>query len=153
VDPFSERILIHDRPRNGQEARFSMQYCVAVAWLDGWPHLASFRDDRVTAEDARALVERVTLRAGSRAVERVVVHYADGTSDVETVREARGAPAHPLSVDDLAEKVARCVGDRPAVLSDGILRQAGRFGANGGATSVREFMELLGPDGPGMERS
>src|SRR5439155_6143936 len=54
--------LIHDRPRTGLEGKFSMQYVLAAALLDGRVGLDAFRDDAVRRPQAQALVPRVTVR-------------------------------------------------------------------------------------------
>jgi 2-methylcitrate dehydratase PrpD len=66
VDPFIRRLLITYPPRNGNEARFNLEHCVAVALIDGEVGMAQFADERVDDPVVRALATRV--RIGHRAV-------------------------------------------------------------------------------------
>jgi len=115
VDPFAERIVIYPRPRNGLEAKFSMQYCAAVAWLDGWPTLAAFADDRASAPDVQHLLARVVVEPGSPEAETVTARYRDGSTDSETVRVAKGSPSHPLTDAERLAKVRACAARAPGV--------------------------------------
>src|SRR5207245_5103444 len=55
--------LIYDRPATGLEGKFSMQYVLAAALLDGRVGLDAFDDDAVRRPAARALLARVTVHA------------------------------------------------------------------------------------------
>ena len=66
VDPFAEKIVIYPRPTTGLEAKFSMEYCAAVTWLDGAPSLASFTDERASKHDVQELQETSRRRPETR---------------------------------------------------------------------------------------
>jgi 2-methylcitrate dehydratase PrpD len=53
--------LIHHRPRTGLEGKFSLEYGIAAALLDGAPGMASFTDAAVRRPDAQALIERIDV--------------------------------------------------------------------------------------------
>ena len=57
----STRPLIHHRPRTGLEGKFSLEYGVAAALLDGAPGLESFTDAAVQRPEARELIERIDV--------------------------------------------------------------------------------------------
>jgi 2-methylcitrate dehydratase PrpD len=117
--------LIHDRPRSGLEGKFSLRYAVAAALLDGFPGAASFTDSAVTRPAAQRLVERVEvdpepggegILAGDVLIER---ERTDGTVDEARLDLPDGHPLRPPTEDDLARKVADCVGeDRAAQVLD-----------------------------------
>ena len=104
-DALGLKILIYAAPRTGLEAKFSLQYCVAVAWLDGWPGLGAFADARAGASDVQALLRRVAVREARGADEEVELVFADGMRARETVRIARGNPQNPLSDEQRLSKV------------------------------------------------
>jgi 2-methylcitrate dehydratase PrpD len=113
--------LIHDRPRTGLEGKFSLQYAVAAALLDGFPDAGSFTDAAVTRPAAQRLVERVEVEAvpggsGILAGEVLVQRErTDGTVDEARLDIPDGHPLRPPSDADLAAKVTGCVGpDRAA---------------------------------------
>jgi len=108
-DPLGLKILIYDEPRTGLEAKFSLQYCVAVAWLDGWPGLGAFTDARARAADVQALLRRVVVREARGADDLVELVFADGTRAREAVRIARGNPQNPLTDAQRVAKVKLCL--------------------------------------------
>jgi 2-methylcitrate dehydratase PrpD len=105
VNPFAHRICIHPRPTDGLQAKFSLPYCAAVAWLDGWPSVASFTDERAVRDDVQALLRRVEMEDAAGPTEEVVVRFASGEEDREEVRYARGHPSKPINRGDHVAKV------------------------------------------------
>jgi aconitate decarboxylase len=57
VMPYIDR----PQPNSGLDGKFSYQYCVAAALLDGRVDLATFSDDRRFAPDMAALLARIVL--------------------------------------------------------------------------------------------
>ena len=108
-DPLGLKILIYPEPHTGLQAKFSLQYCVAVAWLDGWPGLGTFADARAGAADVQALLRRVVVREARSADEEVELVFADGARVREKVRIARGNPQNPLTDAQRAAKVKLCL--------------------------------------------
>ena len=108
-DPLGLKILIYDEPRTGLEAKFSLQYCVAVSWLDGWPGLGAFADARAGAADVQALLRRVVVREAPGATDEVELVFADGSRVRESVRIARGNPQNPLTDAERLAKVKLCL--------------------------------------------
>jgi len=116
--------LIDRLPRTGLEGKFSLEYAVVAALLDGFPDTASFTDAAVQRPEARALLERVevVLEPGGDGVlagqTRLVVRR--GGNRVEASADLpQGHPAHPADDAELAAKVAGCVGaDRAAAILD-----------------------------------
>ena len=87
VDFDPPRSLIHARPTEALEGKFSMQYCLAAAILDQKVGLESFTDDLVQRPEAQTLIPKVEMRriAGYEgrpswveAYNEVEVHLTDG---------------------------------------------------------------------------
>jgi len=60
-----ERALVHTsrpKPRSGLDAKFSVQYCVARALLNGEVTLTHFRDDTVSEPAVQKILERIKAR-------------------------------------------------------------------------------------------
>ena len=108
-------ILVHHRPRTPAQAKFSMEYCLAVALLDGDCGMAQFEEGRVARDDVQALLGRVSTSVDPAIPYRngvypgtVTVTLRDGRRFAESAVEARGHPDFPLSTADLRRKFLDC---------------------------------------------
>ncbi|MFF8955397.1 MmgE/PrpD family protein [Streptomyces sp. NPDC014894] len=121
----SMRPLIHDRPRTGLEARFSMPYAVATALLDRFPDFTSFTDAAVRRPEARRLAaatEIVRTPGGDGLLSgevRLRLGLADGGVLRTSLARPPGSPLRPPTPRDLAKKFAACGDDVPGLL-DGV---------------------------------
>jgi len=108
--------LIHPRPTAGLEGKFSMQYCVAAALLDGEVKLDSFEDAAVRRSPAQELLRRVEMHEDSTestAVDGfadVTIVLRDGRRLQRRVDEPRGSALLPLSPEELDGKYRDCAG-------------------------------------------
>ena len=109
--------LIHPRPVTGLQAKFSLEYAVAVALVDGYPGFASFTDEAVRRASLRELVGRVEARvapggdgllAGEVDLELTLT---DGTARRTRMALPPGAPGRPPTHTELHGKISECVGD------------------------------------------
>ncbi|WP_114905843.1 MmgE/PrpD family protein [Ornithinimicrobium murale] len=109
--------LIHHRPRTGLEGKFSIEYVIAAALLDGEVNLESFTDEAVLRPEAQRLVETVTWEVA--AVPPVGPERWDQAFSVVTVETdageftfrtdiPRGDRRAPLSRAELEAKFADC---------------------------------------------
>jgi 2-methylcitrate dehydratase PrpD len=144
VDPFARDIVVHSRPTTGLEAKFSMEYCAAVAWLDGVPGPSAFSDARAAEDDVQRLLRRVTVRPGSADAETVTVRWADGRADSETVRVAKGSPSMPLTRTERLEKAQACASFQLRERFAPFVEQVERLEA---VADVRQLTALLRPSG------
>lgn len=152
VPPIAPRILIHRRPNNGLEAKFSMQYCLAVTLLDGPPGVAQFSDERVARDDVQQLLRRVTVGIGDEHLEdltrghtpvQVQITRADGQRLRAERSIAPGAPERPLSRAELEQKfldnAARVLGPAHAHTALAALNTLPH------SPSVRDVLDHLSP--------
>jgi 2-methylcitrate dehydratase PrpD len=116
--------LIHHRPRTGLEGKFSLEYALAAALLDGWPGFASFTDEAVSRPRARRLVGLVELDATpggdwllAGEVE-ITVTTSDGAAHQARLAHPPGSPQRPATPAELAAKFADCGADVPGLLAD-----------------------------------
>ena len=98
-------------PRTGLDGKFSLQYCVTAALLDGRVDIASFTDKRRFAPDADALLRRTTLRQTEEISGRfdemhvdVAVTLADGTRVVKRCDAPLASWSRPVPQSRLEEK-------------------------------------------------
>ncbi|MBI2315760.1 MAG: MmgE/PrpD family protein, partial [Betaproteobacteria bacterium] len=105
--------LIYSRPRTGLEAKFSMQYAVAAALLDGEVRLSSFDDAAVMRARIQDFLPRVSAsEAEGPSTPRwteVEVVLKDGRRLHRRVDRLRGSAKSPLSDAELLEKVGDCL--------------------------------------------
>lgn len=113
--------LIHHRPGTGLEAKFSMEYAVATALLDGFPGMAEFTDPAVARPEVRRLLQRTQVHvlpddgAGLLGGEtRIVVERSGGERAEAALELPQGHPRRPATGAELAAKVAACVGEARA---------------------------------------
>jgi 2-methylcitrate dehydratase PrpD len=106
--------LIHSRPSNGLEGKFSMEYCAAAALIDGRIGLSTFEDEAVQRPDAQTLLRRVALEeadvesAPADGFAEVHISLRSGVELVRRVDEPRGGPDQPLSIQELSAKFRDC---------------------------------------------
>lgn len=115
-------VLIRTAPETGLQGKPSLEFCAAVAMLDGRLGLDAFTDERVRDPATRAMMARVqkyvdpALERGTPAVATdpmgdrttVTIALSDGRALVETVRFARGSPENPMSRAELVAKYDEC---------------------------------------------
>jgi 2-methylcitrate dehydratase PrpD len=108
--------LIHRRPKTGLEGKFSLEYAVATALIDGRPNQQSFTDRAVERPAAQRLLELVEviptdgeggLLDGDVTVQ---IRLADGKAINASLTLPPGAPARPPSDDELRQKLWACAG-------------------------------------------
>lgn len=107
--------LIAWPPVTGLQAKFSMQYCVATALINGRVALDTFRDEAVaTREDVRALAGRIAVREQGEPLNFPIEGWAEvrvaagGGQHSAEVAIPRGDPKNPLTWDELADKFRDC---------------------------------------------
>ncbi|HTQ94876.1 MAG TPA: MmgE/PrpD family protein [Streptosporangiaceae bacterium] len=107
--------LIHHRPQDGLQGKFSLEYAAAAALLDEYAGFGSFTDDAVRREDARRLTSLVETKldpGGDWLLDgelEAEVHLDDGTVLRTRQQYPPGSPARPPTPDQLAAKLADCI--------------------------------------------
>jgi len=104
-------------PATGLEGKFSLEYCLAAALIDGGVSLAAFSDEAVRRPAVREMMAKVKVSEGAKAGEFPIGGYAavrvvlrDGTGYGTRVDVPRGDPSRPLSWEELAAKFRDCAG-------------------------------------------
>lgn len=108
--------LIYSEPGTDLEAKFSMQFCMAVLLIEGRAGLAQFTDDTVRRPDVRELVRRVRFEvdpeaeaAGYNNMTSIVrVRLRDGRLLEAREAFAKGSPQNPMADAELLEKFLDC---------------------------------------------
>ncbi|HEY7060048.1 MAG TPA: MmgE/PrpD family protein [Chloroflexota bacterium] len=108
--------LIHHRPRTELEAKFSMEFCLAILLLERRAGLAEFTDAVVNRPDAQAMIERIEFgvhpeaeAAGYDKMTTIIeIELADGRTLAGRADFGKGSPANPLSDAELEAKFREC---------------------------------------------
>jgi len=145
----STSALIHHRPQTGLEGKFSMEYCVAAAALDGAIAFRTFEDHAVLRPEAQDLLRRVEIQyaprddAAQRAA-RVSIRLRDGSERSAEVMVEHGSASDPLSWDELAAKYRDCAA---RVLPPSQVEASYNLVANlDSLTQIRDLMRTLSLD-------
>ena len=115
VDAVTPTVLIHDRPTQGLEAKFSMLFCAAAAVANGRVDIQTF-ETGLADPVIRRLLTRVRMRVDpsvggdqpALTEAMVPVRLADGRSLERRVRGARGYPSRPPTAEELDRKFRTC---------------------------------------------
>jgi 2-methylcitrate dehydratase PrpD len=104
--------LIHHRPKDELQAKFSMEFCMAILLLDRRAGLNEFTDAVVEREDVKRMIEKVDFVVDDEA-EAAGYHLMTTIIDID-LKEGRrisgradfgkGSPAFPMSYDEVAGK-------------------------------------------------
>jgi 2-methylcitrate dehydratase PrpD len=107
--------LRREPPVTGLEGKFSLEYCLAAALLDGRVGLASFTDEAVRRPAVRMLMSQVHAEEGEEAGAVPIGGYAevrivlqDGSEHSLRVDRPRGDPSRQLSWEELVGKFRVC---------------------------------------------
>ena len=119
--------LIHHFPATGLEGKFSLEYGIAAALLDGDPGFDSFTDAAVRRADATRLARTVEVASSDDGGDHLLTGEVEIEMEIEGRAVARaalslppGAPGRPVTRDQLRAKLELCAGpeaDRLAELS------------------------------------
>ena len=108
--------LIHNRPQTELQAKFSMQFCMAILLLRRRAGLAEFTDAVVNRPDVKAMIEKINYgvhpeaeAAGYEKMTTIVdIELTDGRRISGRADFGKGSPANPMSDDELAGKFRDC---------------------------------------------
>src|SRR5487761_999448 len=109
--------LIHHRPENELQAKFSMEFCITILLLERRARLAQFTDAVVNRPDVKAMIERVEFvidpaaeAAGyNNMTTRIRVELKDGRSLETSAAFGKGSPQNPMSDQELVDKFLDCL--------------------------------------------
>jgi 2-methylcitrate dehydratase PrpD len=101
-------------PMTGQEGRFSLEYDMAIAIIDGELSLGQYTDEKVKSPEAQELMKKVRVTfpkgigMGMEEPQEVVVKLKNGRQYSFKVEKHKGTPENPLSDDELFSKFKDC---------------------------------------------
>ena len=108
--------LIHHRPTDELQAKFSMEFCMAILLLERRAGLNEFTEEVVMRKDVRDLIEKVDFSvhpeaeaAGYDKMTTIIeIDLADGRRIEGRADFGKGSPINPMSYDEVAGKFREC---------------------------------------------
>jgi 2-methylcitrate dehydratase PrpD len=108
--------LIHHRPTDELQAKFSMEFCMAILVLRRCGGLPEFTDEVVNRPEVQEMIGRVRFgvhpeaeAAGYDKMTTLIdVHLKDGRTISGRADFGKGSPPNPMSYDEVADKFREC---------------------------------------------
>jgi 2-methylcitrate dehydratase PrpD len=108
--------LLHHQPRTGLEAKFSMEFCLAILLLEHKAGLGQFSDKVVQRPDVQEMIRRINFyvdpEAESAGYDKMTsilkIHLTDGRVITGRADFGKGSPANPMNFDEAAAKFRGC---------------------------------------------
>ena len=108
--------LIHHHPANELQAKFSMEFCMAILLLERKGGLPQFTDEIVNRSDVQAMIGKVHFgvhpeaeAAGFDKMTTIIeIELDDGTLIKGQADFGKGSPANSMTDGELSEKFRQC---------------------------------------------
>jgi 2-methylcitrate dehydratase PrpD len=108
--------LIHHQPKNELQAKFSMEFCMAILLLERKAGLEQFTDEVVNRPDVQAMIAKIDFdvhpdaeAAGFDKMTTIIdITLTDGRHVRGQADFGKGSPANPMTDDELSEKFRQC---------------------------------------------
>src|SRR6266850_2236979 len=123
--------LLHHQPKTGLEAKFSMEFCIAILLLEHKAGLKEFSDKVVQRADVQEMIRRVNFyidpEAESAGYDKMTsllkIHLKNGSFIAGRADFGKGSPANPMTFEEAAAKFRGCAGyaDWPKVKTEKIV--------------------------------
>jgi 2-methylcitrate dehydratase PrpD len=108
--------LLHHQPKTGLEAKFSMEFCMAILLLEHKAGLSQFSDKVVQRPDVQEMIRKINFyvdpEAESAGFDKMTsilkIHLTDGSVITGRADFGKGSPANPMTFDEAAAKFRGC---------------------------------------------
>lgn len=108
--------LLHHQPKTGLEAKFSMEFCLAILLLEHKAGLGQFSDKVVQRADVQEMIRKINFyvdpEAESAGYDKMTsilkIHLTDSRVITGRADFGKGSPANPMTFEDAATKFRGC---------------------------------------------
>jgi 2-methylcitrate dehydratase PrpD len=108
--------LIHHRPTTELQAKFSMEFCMAILLLERRGGLNEFTDEVVNRPDVQAMIQKVEFgvhpEAEAAGYDKMTTILEIALTDGRVIHDradfGKGSPAIPMTYDEVADKFREC---------------------------------------------
>lgn len=107
-------VLIYDQPKTPTQAQFSMNYCLAAAFVDKEINLSTFSEQNVKRDSVKLLMDKVQMKIDSsqkapdEKFSKVTI-YTENEVFEKVIQFPKGHPKNPLSEDEMLIKFSDCL--------------------------------------------
>ena len=116
ASPLAKKVLLYSRPMTGLEGKFSMEFSLAVAAVEGQAGLRQYDDKWVSDPRVLALLPRISFQTradlepdvSADAVPAEVTIHARGQTFTRKVLVPSGDPRNPMTLSQRREKFLGC---------------------------------------------
>ena len=123
--------LLRHQPKTGLEAKFSMEFCMAILLLERKAGLGEFSDKVVQRADVQEMIRKINFyvdpEAESAGYDKMTsllkIHLRDGRVITGRADFGKGSPANPMTFEEAAAKFRGCAeyADWPKVKTEKII--------------------------------
>jgi 2-methylcitrate dehydratase PrpD len=108
--------LLHHHPKTGLEAKFSMEFCLAILLIERKAGLAQFADKVVQRPDVQEMIGKVNFYVDPEAenagfdkmTSLLKIHLKDGSMMTGRADFAKGSPSNPMTFEEACSKFRGC---------------------------------------------
>ena len=108
--------LLHHQPKTGLEAKFSMEFCVAILLLERKAGLGEFSDKVAQRTNVQEMMRRINFYVDQEAenagydkmTSLLKIHLKDGRVISGRADFGKGSPANPMTFDEAVAKFRGC---------------------------------------------
>jgi 2-methylcitrate dehydratase PrpD len=116
IAPYLPQMLIHHHPKTGLEGKFSLEFAVSVALIDGEALLPQFTTERVNAPDIQAFMSKVKYHILPELGDitdlnipvTITITLKNGNKVSITENNPTGKPTNPMNPEQLKKKFETC---------------------------------------------
>ena len=111
-----QNALIHHRPTNEFQAKFSMEYSMAILLIEKKAYIPEYQDKRINKSDVQKMLRKVNFyknktaeAAGYDKMTTLIDIYLKNGKKISGRGDfGKGSPAIPMSYDEVADKFLGC---------------------------------------------
>jgi 2-methylcitrate dehydratase PrpD len=108
--------LLRHQPKTGLEAKFSMEFCLAILLLERKAGLGEFSDKIAQRSDVQEMIRRINFHVDPEAessgfdkmTSLLKIHLKGGRVITGRADFAKGSPSNPMSFEEAATKFRGC---------------------------------------------
>ena len=148
--------LIHHRPKTELNAKFSMEFCMAILLLERRAGLAEFTDEVVNRPDVVAMIEKVDFgvdpvaeAAGYEKMTTILeIELTDGKVISGRADFGKGSPVNPMTDEELEGKFRKRAewGGLSGQMTDEVARRVWALADQSNVSEITALMALPSPE-------